>query len=113
MTNLLKAFSVAAGVSAAVLAIAASAQAEPMNATETGSVRIHVADLDLNSARGRAVFDARVQNAARAMCADESDWHLNIACRRVVSEEAYANLHEQQEQIARTGSVHIARMGRR
>jgi UrcA family protein len=103
MTTLLKATSIAAAASAALLAMAASAQAE--------TVRIQVSDLNLNTPQGLAQFNARVDRAARQICAGDADMHMNIQCRRAVREEAYDNLHDQQEQLARAGGVSVARAG--
>jgi UrcA family protein len=106
MTTLLKAISVAAGVSMAALTMAASAQAAE-------AVRIQVSDLNLNTPQGRAAFDARVTQAAHRICAGDRTLSGSMACERAVRQEAQDNLRDQQEQVARAGGVNLATAGRR
>jgi UrcA family protein len=105
MTTLLKAICVTAGVCAAALATAASAQTTP--------ARIQVSDLNLNSAQGRAAFDARVERAARTMCESYEILSVHDACMRAVREEAADNLAWQREQYARQTGEDVVAAARR
>lgn len=103
MKTMLKAVSVAAGVSMAAFAlagVAAPAQAEEM--------RIQTSDLNLRTPEGTARFDARVDRAAKQMCSDYRGLNENAQCVRAVREEANENLKQQQEQLARQGGMDVA-----
>ena len=95
MTTLLKTISVAAAVCMSALGAAgavSSAQAE--------TVRIPVSDLNLNTAEGRAVFEARVHSAGWRMCSDAGELSSIMSCERAVREEATDNLNQQQQDLA-------------
>jgi UrcA family protein len=100
---MIKSARVAAGVSLAVLSIVSVAA--PVRADE---IRIRVSDLNLKLPEGRAAFNARIERAARELCAGDFDMHLNMACRRAVREEAYENLREQQIELARKDQIVLA-----
>jgi UrcA family protein len=80
---------------ALTLSIAASqAQAAPALPT----VQVSYADLNLDSQHGRVVLVARIQNAARTVCAPQADLHgvqasLNYAkCLRESTQRAAASV---------------------
>lgn len=101
MTTLLKTICVAAGVSMAALAAtgaASSAQAQDQ------AVHIRIGDLNLNTPQGHAVFESRVNAAARRLCEDRRDLSSNSACQRDVRAEAEDGLNE----LASRGSLNLA-----
>jgi len=53
-----------------------------------GAERVHVADLNLASAAGKATFEQRVDSAARHLCRDERRLEVNAACQAAVRSEA-------------------------
>jgi UrcA family protein len=53
-----------------------------------GAERVHVADLNLASAAGRATFQTRVDTAARHFCRDERNLDAKAACQAGVRTEA-------------------------
>jgi UrcA family protein len=103
MNTLFKAVSFAAVACAAAVTFAGAA-----GSAQAGEVRIQVSDLDLATSTGKAQFDGRVAQVADRMCADYSAFRMNAACREAVREEAYDNLAQQQERIARRNDTTMA-----
>jgi UrcA family protein len=68
----------------AALPIAALSTAAHAQAAE----RVHVADLNLASAAGKATFETRVDTVARRFCRDERNLDLKAACQAGVRTEA-------------------------
>jgi len=83
MTNFAAKF---AGI--ATLALAALPVVALSTAHAQGAERIHVSDLNLATAAGKAVFVQRVDHAARRFCRDERDLDLRAACEAGVRTEA-------------------------
>lgn len=100
MTSMFKA-SCAAGLCAAVFAVAAAAKAEPVQVSKDGEIRIQVTDLDLTTRLGRAEFEHRAGRAARVACWDVSDNLTLGVCEQSVIDEAHEDLRLKQEEIAR------------
>lgn len=101
MTTLLKTICVAAGVSmAAFVATGAASSAQ----AQDQAVHIRVGDLDLNTPQGHAVFESRVNAAARRLCEDRRDLSSNSACQRDVRTQAQDGLN----QLASRDGVRLA-----
>lgn len=53
---------------------------------------VHVADLDMASASGKAVYEQRLDAAARRFCTRETSLNLQAACEAGVRDEVNAKI---------------------
>src|SRR6185437_13765967 len=73
----------------ATLALAALPVAALTTAAHAqGAEHVHIADLNLATAAGKATFESRVDAAARNFCHDERNLDLKAACQAGVRTEA-------------------------
>jgi UrcA family protein len=109
MRTLFKGVSVSACMSLAVLAAAAAAPS-----AHAEDVHIFVADLDLHSPQGMAVFNARVDAVARELCAGTERLRASAhsQCFQAVRDEAKENLTHEMDRMARQGEVKVASVRR-
>ncbi len=89
MKNLMNTVTMVASIAIAALPLAAVA-----TSTHAETVRIRVADLDLNTAQGAARFNARVARTAAEMCSSYRNAGYT-ACVKAVTDEARENLTAQ------------------
>jgi UrcA family protein len=92
MTNIANRIAGLATLALAALPVAAlttAAHAEP-------NVPVYVADLNMHSEAGVAVYHQRVNTAARQICSDQKALGLNGACKASVRAEAHDKLAQAQ-----------------
>ncbi|RAK58846.1 UrcA family protein [Phenylobacterium hankyongense] len=71
----------------ATLALAALPMVALTTAAHAAPIRVHVADLDLATAAGKATADRRIQSVANQMCSDERNLSVLARCRAAVVAE--------------------------
>lgn len=108
MNSMLKAVSVAMGASVAALVLAGV-----VSSAHAQEVHIKVGDLNLQTPEGAAIYDQRVDRAAREMCANSTanfapGYTANQDCMQAVRDEANANLTQQEDQLAAAGTTGVA-----
>lgn len=107
MKTVLKAVSVAAGLSMGAFALGGAAA--PAMAQD---VHIAVGDLNLNTPQGRAQYDQRVRMAADRTCPGIQELQRHRACLNAFREAADENLSNQQMRLSRQQGESLA-AGRR
>ncbi|MGH6965754.1 MAG: UrcA family protein [Phenylobacterium sp.] len=100
---------------AAALVFAGGAKAAPASMTGlddvTTSVRVSLADLDLNQQAGMAVAHQRIRQAATFVCGSEPPYaglyqhRLYNSCRKAAVDEAMADLSAQVAALGDSGST--------
>lgn len=90
----------------AALAMALTASTFAMTGTAFAKANeIKFADLDLDTAAGRATLDGRIRNAARQLCEAEETTGTRIKsdCHKQVRDQVLAQIDEYQNRVGKGG----------